>query len=496
MVVLCLWTALSCSAQTSNATLETSETLFTVLTAMNACGFDKDLEKSSPLRGEVRAEVKSVLEASSAAHDAAQPMCTFYHDHQGTDAAKDLSQYVSLALYMNPPPAFGFKVKEAELPPDASTVSGLLAYLPKFYETAGVHKIWLGHQQQYAALTQTYHEPLQKLLFDTEVYLKLPSSGYLGRQFTVYLDPMGAPDLINARNYGTDYSVVISPAGDGFKTQQIRHTYLHYLLDPLGLKNGSAFKRLEPLLQTVTAAPMDENFKTNISLLVTECLVRAIETKTTKATEAERQKTVGDSVQEGYILTRYFYDALTSFEKDPAGIRNAYPELVNGIDVGKETKRAAQIQYAQQATPELLHLSSRPTDDHLLLEAEKRLRVGDVEGATRLAQQGLDEGQGDMGRALFILAQTATANRDIAGARTYFERAILVAREPKVVAWSHVYLGRIFDLQENREAAIEHYQEAMKKGGGLPEIKAAAQRGLDEPYEPPAGRREQTEQKK
>ena len=44
--------------------------------------------------------------------------------------------------------------------------------------------------------------------------------------------------------------------------------------------------------------------------------------------------------------------------------------------------------------------------------------------------------------------------------------------------------------------AIEHYQEAMKKGGGLPEIKAAAQRGLDEPYEPPAGRREQTEQKK
>ncbi len=127
-----------------------------MLTAMNACGFDKDLEKSSPLGGEVRAEVKSVLEASLGAHDAAQPMCTFYHDHQGTDAAKDLSQYVSLALYMNPPPAFGFKVKEAELSPDATTVSGLMATLPKFSETAGVHKIWLGHQQEYAALTQTF----------------------------------------------------------------------------------------------------------------------------------------------------------------------------------------------------------------------------------------------------------------------------------------------------------------------------------------------------
>jgi len=49
------------------------------------------------------------------------------------------------------------------------------------------------------------------MLFGTEMYLKLPSAGYLGRQFTVYLDPMGAPGQTNARNYGSDYYVVISP---------------------------------------------------------------------------------------------------------------------------------------------------------------------------------------------------------------------------------------------------------------------------------------------
>ena len=44
--------------------------------------------------------------------------------------------------------------------------------------------------------------------------------------------------------------------------------------------------------------------------------------------------------------------------------------------------------------------------------------------AQKLAQQALDEQEEDPGRALFILAQVATANRDMEGARTYFERAL------------------------------------------------------------------------
>ena len=50
------------------------------------------------------------------------------------------------------------------------------------------------------------------------------------------------------------------------------------------------------------------------------------------------------------------------------------------------------------------------------------------------------------------------------GARNYFERALEVAQEPKVVAWSHIYLGRIFDLQEEREAAMDHYRAAVTAG--------------------------------
>jgi tetratricopeptide (TPR) repeat protein len=165
-------------------------------------------------------------------------------------------------------------------------------------------------------------------------------------------------------------------------------------------------------------------------------------------------------------------------------MRNAYPDLLNAIDVGKEMKRAAQVQFASQATPELLRLS-RPSDQLLLKQAEKRLAAGDPEGAQKLAQQAIDENREDPGRALFILAQVATMNRDMQGARGYFERALGVAHEPKVVAWSHIYLGRISDLQEDRDAALVHYRAALDAGGSMPEVKAAAQRGINQPYEPP-----------
>jgi tetratricopeptide (TPR) repeat protein len=470
--------------------LETSETLFTVLTAINTCGYDQELTSSDPLRAQIRSEVAKAVENTAGAQDVVAPMCGFYRQHQAADASRDLSQYVSLALYLDEPPAFTPKVKQAELPPDAGGVADILPLMQSFYQKIGLHAIWERHRARYAELTEIYHAPLAKMTFDTEIYLKMPSSGYLGRQFTVYLDAMGAPGQTNARNYAADYYVVIAPSsGTAIKMQQIRHTYLHYLLDPLAMKNGSSFKRLEPLLDDVKMAPMDEAFKSNISLLVTECLVRAIEERTlpAKTPEAERARSIDEADKEGYILTRYFYDALSKFEKDPASMRNVYPDLLSSIDVGKEMKRASLIQFASEAAPELLHLA-RPRNEHLLLNAERRLAAGDPETAQKLAQQALDEQEEDSGRALFILAEVATQNRDMEGARTYFERALKNAHEPKVIAWSHIYLGRIFDLKEDRFAALDQYRAALNAAGALPEAKLAAQRGLDQPYEPPVAR--------
>ncbi len=472
-----------------NVSLDVSPAMYSVLTAMNSCGYDEELGLSDPLRGQIRAEVAQNLENSSAAQEATQALCQYYEQHQQPDASKTLSRYISLALYLNPPPGSSLKVKESELPPDASALAGVVPLLQTFYEKAGLQTIWDRHHAAYEALTGRYHEPLAKMMFDTEVYLKLPSAGYLGRQFTVYIDPMGAPGEANARNYGSDYYVVISPGtGPSLKMEQIRHTYLHYLLDPLALKYPLIMDHLKPLLENVKNSPMDPSFKSDVALLVTECFIRGVEARTAgfrKASEAQRERAVDDSVEQGYVLTRYFYESLAKFEKDPAGLRNAYAELVGNIDLRKEQKRASEVHFAQTADPELLHIS-RPGEVKLLASAEQRLSAGDAEGAGKLAQQALDEKNEDAGRALFILAQAAAMNRDMQGARNYFQRALDVAHEPKVVAWSHIYLGRIFDLQENREAALGHYRAALSTGASLPEAKAAAERGLQQPYEPPS----------
>jgi hypothetical protein len=470
-----------------NVSLETSEALFTVLTAINTCGYDQELSGSDPLRAQIRSEVAKAIENTAGAQEVVTPLCTLYRRHQTGDPSRDLSEFVSLALYLEEPPAFALKVKPGELPPDAEVVADFVPPMKAFYEKIGLHAIWERHRERYTELTEVYHEPLAKLTFDTEIYLKMPSAGYLGRQFSVYLDAMGAPGQTNARNYASDYYVVISPtSGTAIKLQQIRHTYLHYLLDPLALKNGGSFGRLEPLLESVKDAPMDEAFKNNISLLVTECLVRVIELRMTRIPESERQQTIDEDDKEGYILTHYFYDAMGKFDKGPVGLRDAYPDLVGRIDVKQEVKRAAQIQFASVAAPELLRMAHSQSGN-VVLKAERRLATGDLEGAKKLAQQALD-GQEDPGRALFILAQVATANRDIDGARTYFEKALETAREPKVIAWSHIYLGRIFDLKEDRPAAVDQYRAALTASEAIPEAKLAAQRGLDKPYEPPVAK--------
>src|SRR5258708_18969943 len=193
-----------------------------------------------------------------------------------SDDTHTLAQYVSLALYLNPAPAFTTKVKEADLPPDVSGVLGLLPLLQKFYSQAGIQETWQAHEKEYAELSTCYGDSLASMIRNTELYLRLPSGSYGGRNFTILLEPLGAPSEVNARSYGDDYYVVITP-GDksGLKMDQIHHAYLHYLVDPLVGRFAANLNTITPLLDAVKLAPMDERFKTDPVLRTTECVIRA-----------------------------------------------------------------------------------------------------------------------------------------------------------------------------------------------------------------------------
>jgi tetratricopeptide (TPR) repeat protein len=486
---------------TSKLTLETSETLFSVLAAINSCGYDQELGSSDPLRLQIRKEVEEAANSSEAAQQARNQLCRFYRDHQQADNSRDLAQYVSLALYLGDPPNFSPVIKEADLPPDAAYVLGLVPLLQTYYRATGLQRIWEKHHAEYEALVERFHEPVADIIQRTDFYLKLPLSGYLGRRFAVFIEPMGAPGQVNARNYGADYFLVLSSARGDLKLDSIRHTYLHYVLDPLSMKRGTSFKRLEPIATAVATAPIDESYKRDISLLVTESLIKAIEARLLKANvrvprndkaarealERERRAKSEQAVTEGFVLTRYFYDALIVFEPDPVGLKDIYGDWLYGIDVDKEKKRAAEVTFASSSAPDPLNASKR-RQPQLVDLAEQRMESRDFAGAQQIAHQALEKNE-EPARALFILARAASQSGDMKGARVYFERTLEVAREPRIVAWSHIYLGRIFDLQEEREAAVAQYRAALSAGDTATETRGAAERGLKQPYElPPQAR--------
>ena len=128
-----------CLAQNApKVTLDTSETLFTILAAMNTCGYDQELSTSDPIRKQVRGEISRAAHESDDALEATNLMCQYYHEHVRPDSARDLAQYISLALYLGDSPNFLPKVKEAELPPDAANVVGFARLAAIVYERGGM----------------------------------------------------------------------------------------------------------------------------------------------------------------------------------------------------------------------------------------------------------------------------------------------------------------------------------------------------------------------
>lgn len=463
-----------------------SETLFTMVSAINVCGYDQELASSSPIRTQVRADLvkASQMPQVSAAADA---MCRFYREHTQADAAHDLAQYVSLALNVGNPPEFTPKWQEADIPPDAAYVLGFLPLLKTYAAAAQTHAIWLKHWPQYNELIEQYHAPVAKMITATDVYLRMPLAVDPGRSYTIYLEPMGAPGQVNSRNYRDElYYMVISPTGDNLHLQQLRHTYLHYVLDPLLAKRGTALERMKPILFAVQNAPLPEEYREDVGLLLIESLIRAIEARTppdARLAEQERLAMVKRAESEGYILTSYFYDQLKGFELGNTGLKDAFPDWLHNLDPQQVRKHAAGVQFAATAEPEVTQaVKKQPLT--AVEQAERALASGDPAHAAQLANAALALKE-DTARAYFVLARVATLNGNMQDARDGFGKALQAAKDPRIAAWCHIYLGRILDLQDDREDALLQYKAALDTGDVSADTKAAAERGLKAPYQPP-----------
>jgi tetratricopeptide (TPR) repeat protein len=458
------------------------------MSALNSCGYDSGVKDSLPVREAVRSEILATIQQSPEAARARDAICQFWKDHEDPAGQGDVSQYVSLALELNNPPDFSAKLPNADMPPDAAYVLGVVPLLKKYYQTAGIHALWQKHEGDYNALVQRFHDPIAGIIKQTDVFLKLPFSTYPSQRFGAYLEPLLSPGQVEARNYGNNYDIVFSPGKYGkIPVEAIRHTYLHFVLDPLAASHGTSLKRLEPILLDIRFAPLAKSFKQDIALMVNECLIRAIEARISIPRTDERAQLayVQRSMEQGFVLTRYFYDALANFEKSGSGLKTVYGDMLHDLDLGSERKRAREVTFAEHADPEVISPARVVLQTNPLNEAEQRLASGDKQGAQKIAQEVLQHNHGgdEPGRAVFLLAQIATLDGKMNEARSDFEQAIQAARDPHTLAWSHIYLGRIYDLQENHEAALQHYRAALAAGD--PGARAAAEKGITSPYQPP-----------
>ena len=502
--------------------LVSSEPVFVMASALNACGYDEGLDESSPLRTKVRGEINQALAQSEDARKKRDAVCLYIAQHRMTGSERDISQYISLALYLSPPPEVETTVELTEMPPDATQVAEVVPLLRDFANAIDLHGIWLTLHRSYEEETARVHDPLSKMIVETNFYLKMPASTYDGRRFVVVVEPMLSPRAINARIYGTDYVVVVSPVDGKIRMNDVRHTYLHYLIEPLLYSRANAIDRTQPVLKVIRDAPLEFRYRSDTVPLTIECLIKAIEAHTMETgipdfkipagvdrsdlpryegerhqvelkQEAVRLAAVRHDMTQGFVLTQYFYEALTQFEKDPASLRDTMGEMVYSMDVDQQVNRAKHIQFDAEADADVLS-RSKPRKLEGLDLAEAKLQAGDAAGAAALARPFLAErnsdslqATADAARANFVLARVALINKNPDEAASRFKTTLDSSKEPRLLAWSHIYLGRMLDLSCKREDAVAEYKEALANRDGEMDTRLAAERGIKAAYAPIKG---------
>ncbi|HEV2486199.1 MAG TPA: hypothetical protein VGT08_11770 [Terracidiphilus sp.] len=496
--------------------LTNAEPVFVMAAALNMCGYDEGLESSAPVRKQVRDEIDKALAASEDARAKRDAVCLYIAQHKMTGTELDIAQYISLSLYLTPPPDLETTADLTEMPPDATQVAEIVPRLKDFADAVDLHGIWLTVRHIYDEQAAQLHDPLSKMIVSTNLYLKMAASTYDGRRFIVVIEPMLSPSTVNARIYGTDYVVVVSPVNGTIHMSDVRHTYLHYVIEPLLYARANAIDRTQPILKEIREAPLEFRYRSDTVPLTVECLIKAIEARTMNTgipdyripadvdrsqmpryeherqlteqkKEAVRVATVQHDMKQGFVLTQYFYEQMLQFERDPASLKDTIGEMVYSMDVDQQVHRARQTEFDKEADAEVLG-RSKPHKLAGMELAEAQLSNGDMAGASAMAQKVLAKqsdtiaSAADSARAYFILARVAAMTGHPEQAIDDFQKTLATTKEQRLKAWSHIYLGRMLDLDCKRDQALSEYKLALTVRDGRDDTRLAAERGVKNAY--------------
>lgn len=460
--------------------------MFTVLAAINAAGYDADLD--SPSNSPVRGKLREILAAKNLA--SVDALKKFFSDHRQDDPNAELSQYISFALTLDSPPTFKTRMKPEEVPLDARNLAGLAPLLGRFYQEAALHELWMQAQPAYQRVITAYHTGVTNSLLEANAYLRNPTSGFTGRRFQIYVDLLGAPNQIQTRSYKDEYFVVVTPSPEP-RIDDIRHAYLHYLLDPLSLHYYDQLNRLKPLAEFAVPAPaLDESYKNDFLLFATECVIKAVESRLA-GPAANRQALADEALREGFVLTPGLADGLAIYEKQPESLRLYFPDLLAGVDLAREDKRLENVHFANQVAVRKVAPPPEPAAPALtgpektLAEAEDLYKGRDLDAARRSYLKVLDQSdaKGLHPKAYYGLARIAALERNPELAEKLFQKTLELSPDDETKSWAYLYLARLADAAGDRDQARKDYQAVLGITSAPESVRIAAQKGLAQPFQ-------------
>jgi len=479
----------------SGISVEPNVQLFATMCALDAAGFaaDESTLAETPSRLALRGDLLKMQ------GPATEALRQFYRDHLLADPGETLSRYVAFALLAGPPPEFRFQVKRELLPPDVLALEGFQQVLVNFYLEAQLEKRGAAIESEYARVAARYESPLRRTVTLTNAYLRELLKPVYDRTFTVYVEPLVGNRTI-FRNNGDHYGIVVG-AGSQIPMEEIQHAYLHFMLDPMPLRHRKEVESKSALLNLAARAPrLPVQYQTDFLALTDECLIKAVELRLRHLSPAQLDSALAEADQSGFVLVRPLVAQLQKFEKAEPAMSYYFPDLIAGIDVAAEQKRLKKITYAAAipaADPKQDAAASKAQASELeswLAEGNRQIAAQDAAAAEVTFEKVLANYPDDS-RAVYGLAIASVLGGRAGRARELFEGLVSVpaqpgsgaqksagSADPSILAWSHVYLGRIDDLEGERDLALSEYHAALAVRGAPEAAYVAAQRGVEKKY--------------
>jgi tetratricopeptide (TPR) repeat protein len=481
------------AAPATNATIDGSEAMFTTMCALYASGYEGDVSADNWTA--FRARIRELTRKQQG--PAVDAVREFYKGHQFRDPGAMLSRFVWFGLVSGPAPKFQPVMRRDELPPEVLDLEGFSEILSAYYTEQKIGALWKDVQPVYLREIERLHDPVSQILFVATTYLRELPDPAEPRMFSIIVEPL-VGRITNVRNFGDHYAIILS-GSEEIPLDVVRHAYLHFLLDPLPLRYSHVVIVKQPLFELAAKAPrLAPDLKDDYFSWFAECTVRAVDLKLKRMSPGERESALQADDDDGLVLVRPLFAGLTGFANSEPPMKQYFPDMVRGIDMKVEQQRMAGIQFSTaEASPSQKELSREavsrgragaaatvPNDQDAiaaLTEGERRIaernpRAAEVSFKTVLAKYP------DQVRAWYGMGLVALLDHDGQKAKEVFGRLTrgehAAVEDPLVMAWSHVYLARIYEDEGQLDRAKTEYQAVLTVQGAPTKAQQAAQKGL------------------